>query len=322
MYLEVEHDSDTPMVVDVVVGVGICTVTVVRIKLLKEGVEHIDLKGVEFGETEFNGIKTLTRCFIFGETTVAAQGHNVTHVKECFREREKKRSKVDLVVVPVSGRRVCARAVAGTAVLSYKSFLKASLSYLPTFALSDLWLRPNPWCMAWEGFRRWRGGSFRLRFDSGRGRLLQLRRRRRWRLFLLHRRRFCLREEEAYLAPSSPSCLRRVEATVAPRCRFGTRRKFGVGGPDESAVFPMTLSVEDHREGRCFVAGYEIRRNEARWLRRRLEAETVRLRRCATRVDLMAQMPPRVQQPASSTRLIQPTSFGLVWFGPRAVYSI
>uniref|UniRef100_M4EST2 Uncharacterized protein n=1 Tax=Brassica campestris TaxID=3711 RepID=M4EST2_BRACM len=25
----------------------------------------------------------------------------------------------------------------------------------------------------------------------------------------------------------------------------------------------MTLSVEDHREGRCFVAGYEIRRNEA-----------------------------------------------------------
>ncbi|WZZ33844.1 hypothetical protein YC2023_017245 [Brassica napus] len=46
-----------------------------EIKLLKEGVEHIDLKGVEFGETEFNGIKTLTRCFIFGKTTVAAQGH-------------------------------------------------------------------------------------------------------------------------------------------------------------------------------------------------------------------------------------------------------
>ena len=37
------------------------------------------------------------------------------------REREKKRErrerrKVDLLVVPVSGRRVCARAVAGTAV--------------------------------------------------------------------------------------------------------------------------------------------------------------------------------------------------------------
>ncbi|WZZ32456.1 hypothetical protein YC2023_015857 [Brassica napus] len=81
----------------------------------------------------------------------------------------------------------------------------------------------------------------------------------RWRLFLLRRRRFYLREGEAYLAPSSPSCPRRVEATVAPHCRFGTRRKFGVGGPDESAVCPMTLSLEDHREGRCFVAGYEIR---------------------------------------------------------------
>ena len=44
-------------------------------------------------------------------------------------------------------------------------------------------------------------------------------------------------------------------------CGCGVRR---VGGPDESAVCPMTLSVEDHREGRCFVAGYEIRRNEAR----------------------------------------------------------
>ncbi|CAN6875959.1 unnamed protein product [Brassica oleracea] len=33
----------------------------------------------------------------------------------------------------------------------------------------------------------------------------------------------------------------------------------------------------------------------------------------------MAQMLPRGQQPASSTRLIQPTSFGFVWFGLRPV---
>ncbi|KAH0938206.1 LOW QUALITY PROTEIN: hypothetical protein HID58_005667, partial [Brassica napus] len=220
--------------------------------------------------------------------------------------REKReRSKVDLLVVPVSGRRVCARAVAGTAVLSYKSFLKASLSYPPIFALSDLWLRPNPWCMV----------VIKVRF----------------------------REVEALFTPP-PSVLSSgggglpssVVAVLSPEGGGYSSStlpvwnpleiwvlavKVRVGGPDESAVCPMTLSVEDHREGRCFVAGYEIRRNEARWLRRRLEAETVRLRRCATRVDSMAQMLPRFQQPVSSTRLIQPTSVGLDWFGPRAVYS-
>ncbi|KAH0923635.1 hypothetical protein HID58_023653, partial [Brassica napus] len=74
---------------------------------------------------------------------------------------------------------------------------------------------------------------------------------------------FSFREGEAYLAPSSPSCYRRVEATIALHCRRGTRRKFGcevvvsgfnperrVGGSDESAVCPMTLSVEDHRRRR------------------------------------------------------------------------
>ncbi|CAF2113923.1 unnamed protein product [Brassica napus] len=49
----------------------------------------------------------------------------------------------------------------------------------------------------------------------------------RWRLLLLRRRRFSFREGEAYLASSSPSCLRRVEATIALRCRLGTHRKLG-----------------------------------------------------------------------------------------------
>ena len=211
-------------------------------------------------------------------------------------------------------------------IVSYKSFHKSSLSYTPTFALSDLWLRPYPWFMAVCGVE-WRRGSGMVFYGGEEARLDQGSIpggeaftapsspviSGRWRLFLLRRRRFYLREGEAYLAPSSPSCPRRVEATVAPHCRFGTRRKFGwcgessirvlflsarvetrkfgwdlrrwwsypsmipptievswgcgvrrVGGPDESAVCPMTLSLEDHWEGRCFVAGYEIRWNEAR----------------------------------------------------------
>ncbi|KAG5381956.1 hypothetical protein IGI04_033426 [Brassica rapa subsp. trilocularis] len=47
----------------------------------------------------------------------------------------------------------------------------------------------------------------------------------------------------------------------------------------------MTFSVEDHRRVRRF------------------EAETVRSRRCATRVDPRAQMLPRVQQPAFLMRV-------------------
>ncbi|KAH0937775.1 LOW QUALITY PROTEIN: hypothetical protein HID58_005236 [Brassica napus] len=105
-----------------------------------------------------------------------------------------------------------------------KALLRHLLRIPPIFALSDLWLRPNPWCMVVVCVELGRGSgkvldggeAARLDQDSGR-----------WRLFLLRRRRFCFREGEAYLAPSSPSCLRRVEATVAPCCRFGTRRKFG-----------------------------------------------------------------------------------------------
>ncbi|KAG5402401.1 hypothetical protein IGI04_017008, partial [Brassica rapa subsp. trilocularis] len=76
------------------------------------------------------------------------------------------RRKVDLLVVSVSGRCVCARAVAGTAVLSYKSFFKASPSYpSPIFALSDLWLRPNPWCMVVVCVELGRGsGKIKVRF--------------------------------------------------------------------------------------------------------------------------------------------------------------
>ena len=80
---------------------------------------------------------------------------------------------------------------------------------------------------------RWRGGSFRLRLDYGRGRLLQLRR----------RRFFFLREVEALfapplpvqcfergrlsLAPPSSYSFRRVEATTALRCQLETRGDFG-----------------------------------------------------------------------------------------------
>ncbi|CAG7897014.1 unnamed protein product, partial [Brassica rapa] len=59
------------------------------------------------------------------------------------------------------GRRVSERAVAGTVVRPFKSFPSAS-----------------PSRGRGEGFLRWRGGFFRSRFDSVRGRLLQLRRRR------------------------------------------------------------------------------------------------------------------------------------------------
>ncbi|KAH0869240.1 LOW QUALITY PROTEIN: hypothetical protein HID58_076262 [Brassica napus] len=106
-----------------------------------------------------------------------------------------------------------------------------------------------------DGLLRWRDGLFRSGLDSGRGRLLQLCRRR---FSPGGGGSFCsaadgsvFREGEAYLAPSSSYTLRRVEATTALRCRLETRycRKeklvevvvtnFNlerrVGGPDESA---------------------------------------------------------------------------------------
>ena len=78
---------------------------------------------------------------------------------------------------------------------------------------------------------RWKGGSFRLGFDYGRGRLIQLRRHR---FFPGGGGSFCsaaagsvFREEEAYLTPPSSYSLWRVEATIALRCRLETRRDLG-----------------------------------------------------------------------------------------------
>ncbi|WZZ11203.1 hypothetical protein YC2023_097124 [Brassica napus] len=180
--------------------------------------------------------------------------------------------------LPAYGRRVSDRAVAGTVVRPFKSYLSASLRIPPPLSPclscgSDLFY--GAWrVLVWsedavvgkgfcggeevfldQGSNPGRGGFYSsvvVGFSPGGGGSCSS--------AVVG---FSFREGEAYLAPSSPSCYRRVEATIALHCRRGTRRKFGcevvvsgfnperrVGGSDESAVCPMTLSVEDHRRRR------------------------------------------------------------------------
>ncbi|KAH0869997.1 hypothetical protein HID58_077019 [Brassica napus] len=110
----------------------------------------------------------------------------------------------------------------------------------PGFVRLKLWLQPNPWYMAvvvWSEdavVEKVFCGGEAAHLDQGStpgeggfyssvvvGILREVEA-----PFAL-RRRFSFWEGEAYLAPSSPSCLRRVEATIALRCRLGTRRKLG-----------------------------------------------------------------------------------------------
>ncbi|KAL0899243.1 hypothetical protein Bca101_083204 [Brassica carinata] len=91
---------------------------------------------------------------------------------------------------------------------------------------------------------------------------------------------------KAYLSPSSPSCLRRVEATKALRYRSDeissksgwSLREFGMsddalveGPPDRKAI-----EADDEIQGSV---------GTVMWFRRRFEAETFKSKRCVTRVD-------------------------------------
>lgn len=155
--------------------------------------------------------------------------------------QQTKREKKQFCSVLAYGRHVSVRAVAGTVFLPIKSFLFASTSSPPTVALSKL--QPRPIIHGVWRLGVWNEDAVvgrvsaverqlvRPRFFSGRGRFLQLCRCRffsgRQRLFQLCCRRFSLREGEVYTAPSSPYCLRRVEAIKALCCPLGTRSKFG-----------------------------------------------------------------------------------------------
>ncbi|KAH0892020.1 LOW QUALITY PROTEIN: hypothetical protein HID58_054449, partial [Brassica napus] len=87
-----------------------------------------------------------------------------------------------------------------------------------------------------------------------------------------------------------------------------------VGGPVESAVSPMKLSIEDHRSRRQFV---RFRRFEGpvKGFWRCFGTETVRMCRCATRVDPRALMPPRGMKLASLSRAFLPSSVRLMCLG-------
>lgn len=126
-------------------------------------------------------------------------------------------------LVPANGRRVSEYAIAGTKFLLiinfFFVFLSGSLIVRLVRVLAPV-LSPL-WVTAWSLEERYGRGEvsavemrlIRLRFDSGKGRLLQFCRRRsfsgRWKLSYLRRHLFCRREGGAYLTPSSPSCFRK-----------------------------------------------------------------------------------------------------------------
>ncbi|KAH0934444.1 LOW QUALITY PROTEIN: hypothetical protein HID58_011561, partial [Brassica napus] len=271
------------------------------------------------------------------------------------------REKADLVgpgVRPARAR-ACRRRTQSPS--GFIAFLVSLLRIPSTLALSELWLRPNPWCMA---TRRWEGVSaverrlvfkIKVRFReeetliapsssvfSGR-----------WRLSLL-----LFREGEACIALPSPYSFRRVEATVALRCRLGTRRNIGClevkgwfgfcscrlgekgdtsveffeedkplrGSSPTREVVVLTKARYVRLSFRwgiigdegCVLRVFEIRRNQGVVRWPWRRFEAEKIRSRRVATRVVPRMLPRVSATCFLDALLRPASFGSDWCGPQA----